>query len=159
MVDFAWKSVKKESNFKNRGQQRTAIIKHICRAADSKWLLTPTMSLLLHQTKLVFKGNLSYISDAVCQLFQWHHYHLQYFLCVSPSALQCIFSHLNFTPRNIFTPTYRCNGHRDDFVFFFSVCRASNGYLCAALSLEEIVWIFTFFSADTLKSYTLRLNI
>lgn len=119
MIHFAWKS-KKESNFKNRGQQRTAIIKHICRAADSKWLLTQTMSLLLHQTKLVFKGNLSYISEGVCQLFHWHH-HLQYFVCIflSPSASQCIFSLLNFTPRNIFTPTYRCNWHRHSYKTLF----------------------------------------
>lgn len=52
-MHFVWKSELQ----KNRGQQRTAIIKHICRAADSKWLLTQTMSLLLHQTKLDFKGN------------------------------------------------------------------------------------------------------
>lgn len=104
---------KKKSNFKNRGQQRTTIIKHICRAADSKWLLTQTMSWLLHQTKLVFKGNLSHISDRVCQLFHRHHHHqLQYLVCIAPPASQCIFSHLNLTPRNIFLPTYRCNRHR-----------------------------------------------
>ena len=132
-----WK--KKKSNFKNRGQQRTAIIKHICRAADSKWLLTQTMSLLLHQTKLVFKGNLSSICDGVCQLFQWHHHRLQYFVCISPSASQCIFSHLNFTPHNIFTPTYRCNWHRNFYKTLFSppVCGASNRYLGSALSLDE----------------------
>lgn len=72
------------------------LLNNICRAAYLKWLLTETMSLLLHQTKLVFKDNLSYISDGVCQLIHWHHHHLQYFVCISPSASQCIFSHLIF---------------------------------------------------------------
>lgn len=61
-MHFAWKC--EESDFKNRRQMKTVTVKHICRAADSKWLLTQTVSLLLHQTNLVFKGNLSSISDA-----------------------------------------------------------------------------------------------
>lgn len=54
---FSRKS-KTESNFKNRGQPSAAIAKHVCRAAAPKWLLTQTVSLLLHQTKLLFKGGL-----------------------------------------------------------------------------------------------------
>lgn len=63
-----WKRVKLKQN---RGQQRTAIIKHICRVVDSKGLLKETMSSLLHQKKLAFNGNLSSVADRVCQLFQW----------------------------------------------------------------------------------------
>lgn len=129
MTHFAWKS-KRESNFKNRGQQRTAIVKHVCRAADSKWLLTQTMSLLLHQTKLVFKGKLSPISDGGLPTISIKVFCLHQ----SPSASQCIFSHLNFTPHNIFTPTYTCNWHQFFFFFYktllFPVYRASNWYLC-----------------------------
>lgn len=150
-MHFVWKSELQ----KNRGQQRTAIIKHICRAADSKWLLTQTMSLLLHQTKLDFKGNPS-VSDGVWQQFQWHHYHLDYFVCIFTSVSLCIFSHLNFTPHNIFTPTYRCNWHRKFYrrLFFFisPESRTPNRYLCSVV--RKLFWSFIFFLADTLKCNT-----
>lgn len=84
---FCLKKTKTESNFKNRGQQRTAGIKHVCSAADSKWLLTQTTSLLLHQTKLVFKGTLSSFADGFCQMFL-----SQYFVCISFLQLHCVFS-------------------------------------------------------------------
>lgn len=137
----------KKSNFKNRRQQRTAIIKHICRAADSKRLLTQTVSLLLHQTKLVFKGNFSLSRlTGFANYFHRHHRRLLYFICISPTASLCIFSHLNVTPCYISTPTQTDETGKEISTQHFH--KVSNRYPCIAFFLGGIVRKFLFFSAD-----------
>lgn len=117
---FARKSNKSQTS-KTEDSRGLRLLNVFAKLQIQKWLLTQTMSLLLHQTKLLFKGNLSYISlitsansftgiHIICSILSAR---------LFPSASQCIFPPLNFTPHNIFTPTYRCNWHWHFYLFIF----------------------------------------
>lgn len=125
-----------------------------------KWLLTQAMSLLLHQTKQVFKGNLSlpYLTGPR-QLLQRRHHHL---FCLHHSrsfAMYFLTLKIFFTPHNIFTPTYRCNRRRHSYKTLL-LCRASNRistrhFYPGRKREKNGLEIFTFFpSADAWKPWT-----
>lgn len=118
LVEFSCKSNKSQTS-KTEDSRGLRLLNVFAKLQIQKWLLTQTMSSLLHQTKLLFKGNLSYISLVTfANSFTGIH-----IICGSlsarlfPSASQCIFPPLNFTPHNIFTPTYSCNWHWHFFIW------------------------------------------
>ena len=129
VLHFAWKSEKKKKNqtSKTEDGRGLRLFNIFAELRIWKWLLTQTMSLLLHQTKQVFKGNLSlpYLTGPR-QLLQRRRHHL---FCLHRSRSFAMYfltlKFFFFPPHNIFTPTYRCNWRRNSYKTLL-LCGAPN---------------------------------